>query len=103
MMTAGDIVEALADGTPWLEGELLLASENQRSLMLAIDEGVPIPFALHPALGCQILILTLEGDGSYSELTCGRRWTIRETGKRADPSKAEAVKRHLSAFTSGDR
>lgn len=105
MLQAGDIIEALTEGVPWLEGEVVMASENQKSLLLAMDEGVPIPFTLSPELGC--IVLTLFGtddDGTYRDLFTHREWKVRETGKRASPSKAEALKRHVSAFTSdGDR
>lgn len=31
---------------PWLDGEVILASPNGRSLSIGVDEGVPIPYAI---------------------------------------------------------
>jgi hypothetical protein len=96
-----DIIEALTEGSRWIKGEVLLASENQKSLALAMDEGCPIPFTLSPELGCVVLMLFgVDDDGTYRDIATNREWKVRETGKRVHPSrsKAEAFKRHMAAW-----
>jgi hypothetical protein len=80
-MNNGQIVRVRQLGNAgWLNGEVLLVSPNQKSLILAVDEGVPAPYQFLPDLGCQILVLGME-ETTYVELSIDRRWEIEETDR----------------------
>lgn len=73
-MKPGDHVRFKREDSNWLVGTVVIAAPNGRSLMLILDEGLPVPFAL---LGDKQAIAILKGDdGSWQDLHTGRSVTL---------------------------
>jgi hypothetical protein len=72
-LTKNDPVKISVDGGDWIEGVIELASENQMSLSVVVDEGIPSPCGLMEKDGktVQVLLLSRDGDG-YIDILASR-------------------------------
>ena len=67
MIKIGDKIQVLVDGGRWLDGYVKLASPNERSLIILVDEGIPPPFALLGSKQCLLAFATVLG-GDWHDL-----------------------------------
>lgn len=64
-MKVGDKVQVSIEGSEWVEGKIVLASENKKSLGICLFEAVRLPTAERRGFCLTMLLALLKEDDEY--------------------------------------